>query len=32
MDKVFAGRQVCEKYQAKREDAFWVFVDLEKTY
>ena len=31
-DQVFAVRQVCEKYLAKRKDLFWVFMDLEKAY
>ena len=30
LDQVFAGRQVCEKYQANGEDAFWAFMNLEK--
>ena len=30
MAKVFAVRQVCEKYLANRKDVFWAFMDLEK--
>ena len=29
---VCAVRQVCEKYLANGNDAFWAFMDLEKTY
>ena len=32
MDKVFAVRQVCEKYLANGKDVFWAFMDLEKAY
>ena len=32
MDKVFAARQVCEKYLANGKDVFWSFMDLEKAY
>ena len=32
MDKVFAVRLVCEKYQANGKDAFWAVMDLEKAY
>ena len=32
MDKVFAIRQVCEKYAANGKDVFWAFMDLEKAY
>ena len=32
MDKVFAVRQVCEKYHANGKDVFWAFMDLEKAY
>ena len=28
--KVFAIRQVCEKYLANGKDVFWAFMDLEK--
>ena len=30
MDKVFAVRQVCEKYLANGKDVSWAFMDLEK--
>jgi len=30
MDQVFALRQVCKKYLAKRKDVFRAFMDLEK--
>ena len=30
--RVFAVRQVCEKYLANVKDAFWAFMDLEKAY
>ena len=32
MDRVFAVRQVCEKYLANGKDEFWAFMDLEKAY
>ena len=32
MDKVFAVRQVCEKFVANGKDVFWTFMDLEKAY
>ena len=32
MEKVFAVRQVGEKYLANRKNVFWSFMDLEKTY
>ena len=32
MDRVFAVRQVCEKYLANGKDIFWAFMDLEKAY
>ena len=32
MDKVFAVRQVCEKFLANGKDVFWAFMDLEKAY
>ena len=32
MDKVFAVRQVCEKYLTNGKDVFWAFMDLEKAY
>ena len=30
--KVFAVRQVCEKYLANGKDVFWTFMNLEKAY
>ena len=32
MDKVFAVRQVCEKYPANGKDVFLSFIDLEQEY
>ena len=32
MDKVFAVRQVCEKYLTNGKDVFLAFMDLEKAY
>ena len=32
MDKVYAVRQVCEKYLANVKDVFHAFVDLENSY
>ena len=32
IDKVFAVRQVCEKYLTNGKDVFWGFADLEKAY
>ena len=32
MDKVFAIRQVGEKYLANWKDVFWTFTELEKAY
>ena len=32
IDQVFAVMQVCEKYLANGNDAFWAFMDLEKAY
>ena len=32
MDKVFAVRQVCEKYLTNVKDVFWTFVNLERAY
>ena len=32
MDKVFAVRQICEKYLANGKDVFWAFMDLENAY
>ena len=32
MDKVFAVRQVCEKYLANGKDVFWAYMDFEKAY
>lgn len=30
--KVFAVRQVCEKYLSRGKDVFWAFLDLETAY
>ena len=30
--RVFAVRQICEKYLANWKDVFWAFMDLEKAY
>ena len=32
MDRVFAVKQVCEKFLANWKDVFWAFMDLEKAY
>ena len=32
MDKVFAVRQVCEKYRADGKDVFCAFMDFESSY
>ena len=32
MDQVFAVKQVCEKYLANWEAAFWAFMNLENSY